>query len=308
MATITVAEPNTLVRLGLVKLLQTLDRRITTTGLDYIQLFRGPTGQPHSIDLMLLSVPNEYGRVSELVTAAQQGYAPRRILLLSNTPSLSYSLLNLPGELAGYLYKHSSQEVLKTSVMLVLAGGKCFPCPDRQPADSSPGDKPEPGAAPKRRWYDNREMVCEPALEVPASVNLLSPPAAPIRVPSHPRRPAVDAVRKESSDSRALTPEHITREAGILQLTPRQYEVLAMLAQGYPLKKVCRELDISLATVKTHAEALYQRLGVNNRNAAVYTAISRGATFGWREQALKDTGLKAGDPRTNGETDPRALS
>ncbi|MGB6007133.1 response regulator transcription factor [Castellaniella sp.] len=300
MAIITVAEPNTLVRLGLLNMLQTLDRRITTTGLDYTQLFQGPTTRPCHIDLMLLSVPDAYGRVFELVTAAQQGYAPRRILLLSDTPSLSYSLLNLPGELAGYLYKHSSQEVLKTSVMLVLAGGKCFPYPDRARAAPMAGEKSEPGAIPKRRWYDSGEMTCEPSLEVPASVNLLSPSAASSReLPQQPHRPAPEGNRKEPPDFQALTPERITREACILQLTPRQYEVLAMLAQGYPLKKVSRELDISLATAKTHAEALYQRLGVNNRNAAVYTAISRGATFGWREPPAKDA-----VPRADGDASP----
>jgi len=40
-------------------------------------------------------------------------------------------------------------------------------------------------------------------------------------------------------------------------------------------------MNISAATAKAHAEALYQRLDVNSRNAAVYKAISRGATLGW---------------------------
>ena len=70
-------------------------------------------------------------------------------------------------------------------------------------------------------------------------------------------------------------------ESEMLGLTPRQYEVLILLARGYPMKMVGRHLNISVATAKTHAEALYQRLAVNNRNAAVYAAVSRGATLGW---------------------------
>lgn len=75
--------------------------------------------------------------------------------------------------------------------------------------------------------------------------------------------------------------EHTNNEAKMLGLTPRQYEVLVLLARGYPLKTVGKRLNISVATAKAHTETLYQRLDVHNRNAAVYTAVSRGATLGW---------------------------
>src|SRR5690606_33543911 len=70
-------------------------------------------------------------------------------------------------------------------------------------------------------------------------------------------------------------------ECEMLGLTPRQYEVLVLLARGYPMKTVGRYLNISVATAKAHTETLYQRLDVHNRNAAVYEAVSRGATLGW---------------------------
>lgn len=70
-------------------------------------------------------------------------------------------------------------------------------------------------------------------------------------------------------------------ESEMLGLTPRQYEVLVLLARGYPMKMVGRHLNISVATAKAHTETLYQRLNVHNRNSAVYTAISRGAKLGW---------------------------
>ncbi len=68
-------------------------------------------------------------------------------------------------------------------------------------------------------------------------------------------------------------------EARMLGLTPRQYEVLVLLAQGHPIKLICRQLDISIATTKGHLEALYQRLGVHNRNEAVFVAMAQGATL-----------------------------
>lgn len=102
----------------------------------------------------------------------------------------------------------------------------------------------------------------------------------------------------QSSDERALlslyepvkwppdteeTPKHQTKceEAKLLGLTPRQYEVLVLLARGYPLKTVGKHLNISVATAKAHTETLYQRLDVHNRNAAVYAAVAKGATLGW---------------------------
>lgn len=68
-------------------------------------------------------------------------------------------------------------------------------------------------------------------------------------------------------------------EARMLGLSPRQYEVLVLLAQGYPIKLICRQLNISLATTKGHLEALYQRLGVHNRNEAVFVAMAQGAAL-----------------------------
>lgn len=281
MATVTVVEPNTLLRLGILKLLQNLDCTLACTGINFVQLFRGDPRQA-STDLMLLSVPDVYDRMVELVTAAQQGYAPKRILLLSDTQTLPYSLLNLPSALAGYISKHSSQDVLKSSIMLVLAGGKCFPHPEmiRRPgADENPAQTD--GAQPRRRWYDKHQALPAMGQDEQQPDNLLRSVETERARPSSLNGTAGDVSFFEQEKVQVLTPEIINREADMLRLTPRQYEVLALLAKGYPLKKISRELNISVATAKTHAEALYQRLAVNNRNAAVYAAVSRGATLGW---------------------------
>lgn len=70
-------------------------------------------------------------------------------------------------------------------------------------------------------------------------------------------------------------------EAELLGLTKRQYEVLLLLAKGYPLKTVAKHLKISVATAKSHTETLYHRLDVNSRNAAVDAAMNKGATLCW---------------------------
>ena len=76
--------------------------------------------------------------------------------------------------------------------------------------------------------------------------------------------------------------------AQLLQITPRQYEVLVLLARGYPIKTVSRMLNISVATAKTHACTLYQRLHVKNKGEAVYAALQRGATLEWHEPNGRD--------------------
>lgn len=61
------------------------------------------------------------------------------------------------------------------------------------------------------------------------------------------------------------------------QLTPRQLAVLRVLLRGASDKVIARQLDIGLATVKTHVAELYRRLGVNGRAEAVSLAARQGA-------------------------------
>ena len=55
-------------------------------------------------------------------------------------------------------------------------------------------------------------------------------------------------------------------------LTPRQDEVLRLLAQGYPNKLIARDLGLSEGTVKVHLLAIYRVLNARNRTAAVIAA------------------------------------
>ena len=49
------------------------------------------------------------------------------------------------------------------------------------------------------------------------------------------------------------------------RLTPREREVLRLLARGYAYKEIAAELFISLKTVETHASAILRKLQVSNR-------------------------------------------
>lgn len=64
--------------------------------------------------------------------------------------------------------------------------------------------------------------------------------------------------------------------ADSLGLTPRQVDVLRMLVDGRSNKSIARALDLAPSTVKTHIEAIFQRLHVSSRTQAVVAAARLG--------------------------------
>jgi DNA-binding NarL/FixJ family response regulator len=59
-------------------------------------------------------------------------------------------------------------------------------------------------------------------------------------------------------------------------LTPREIEVLELVAEGLPNKAVAARLGISDQTVKFHLTSLSGKLGASNRTDAVRRAVRRG--------------------------------
>ncbi|EDZ98846.1 cyclic nucleotide-binding protein [Burkholderia sp. H160] len=57
-----------------------------------------------------------------------------------------------------------------------------------------------------------------------------------------------------------------------LHLTPRQIEVLALLARGRSNKMIARQLDVSEATIKTHLTTIFKALNVSSRGEASIVA------------------------------------
>ncbi|MBL8472211.1 MAG: response regulator transcription factor [Rhodocyclaceae bacterium] len=80
--------------------------------------------------------------------------------------------------------------------------------------------------------------------------------------PPSPRPPA-------AAQARPPTP----RDLGI---TDRQAEVLALVVEGKSNKAICRRLQISEGTCKSHISALLRALHVNNRTQALFAISSMG--------------------------------
>jgi DNA-binding NarL/FixJ family response regulator len=64
-----------------------------------------------------------------------------------------------------------------------------------------------------------------------------------------------------------------------LVLTPRQREILTLLAQGHSNKEIGLRLDLAEITVKMHVSAIFRALNVANRTQAVLVARRLGLTL-----------------------------
>lgn len=66
------------------------------------------------------------------------------------------------------------------------------------------------------------------------------------------------------------------QRASIAELTPRQQEVLRMVAEGLSTREIARELNISVKTVETHRAQLMDRLNIHDVPGLVRYALKVG--------------------------------
>ena len=64
------------------------------------------------------------------------------------------------------------------------------------------------------------------------------------------------------------------------QLSPRELEVLGLLAEGLGVAAIARKLYVSESTAKTHISKIYEKLGAANRAQAIMTAVRTGLISG----------------------------
>ena len=102
----------------------------------------------------------------------------------------------------------------------------------------------------------------------------------PVKKPVATSQPPEGTETPEGTDTLMAPDELLTAAlpAGttVRKLTPREKEVLALVASGHPNKVIARDLDVSCHTVKLHIHRIIAKLGVNNRTeAAVWYHQSR---------------------------------
>lgn len=96
------------------------------------------------------------------------------------------------------------------------------------------------------------------------------------------REELYDAVRSAASGRTALAPTvadslmRSLRRPEQQSLSKREVEVLNLVRQGKSNKQIARSLHVSEATVKTHLIHAFDKLGVDDRTAAVSVALEHG--------------------------------
>jgi DNA-binding NarL/FixJ family response regulator len=97
-----------------------------------------------------------------------------------------------------------------------------------------------------------------------------------------PREELFRAIRAAASGDSVLAPAVAARIMTRMRapaeenLSAREIEVLQLVAKGANNKEIGKSLHISTATVKTHLIHIYGKLGVDDRTAAVITALEKG--------------------------------
>lgn len=101
----------------------------------------------------------------------------------------------------------------------------------------------------------------------------------------------LDAIRRLHRGERLIAPDEAAeairltqtsglerqREAALLDsLTPREHEILEILAEGLADKEIATRLGVSIATVRTHVNAILAKTGTRSRTQALILAVRHG--------------------------------
>jgi DNA-binding CsgD family transcriptional regulator len=134
------------------------------------------------------------------------------------------------------------------------------------PGDAIPEQQPDAAVRPLRVVV----LIAEPArAERVRSALALHPGLVVLADPTEPADIVV-------TDAEPLALRRPTEGVGTRKLTPREREVLELLADGASNKMIARRLGISVATAKFHVAALLGKLGARGRSDAVAIGVRLG--------------------------------
>ena len=216
-------------------------------------------GQAPQVILMDVRMPHCDGLEAArriLERDAQRGVAEEervRIIMLTTFDIDEYVYSAVLAGASGFLLKDTPPEQLLEAIRTVHRGDAVIaPSATRRLLEHMIPVLDSPAAAP-----------VAPAASVPAA-----PPAAGSELPKATFIPAEHASFEPVQD-------YPHREL-IEQLSPREFEVLGLIARGLSNAEITRELVLSEATVKTHVSHVLAKLGARDRVQAVIMAYEAG--------------------------------
>lgn len=265
MTKVVLVEAHPLIRLGLHQLLGAMAGSWDVMALDARSISEFAY-LDCDVELVILGMAPEPTQSWQTLADVERILHPRRTLLLSEPAAAWQPPSGLQyASVYGCISRTAPVEVVEAAIRLGMAGehvvasrpSAAAAAPVASTKATAPWPTPPTPGSDAGRWQpppvhiNGADQADEPEAPGPA------PASAP------PPRTALDPVAG----------------AQLLNVTPRQYEVLTLLARGYPIKTFSRMLNISTATAKAHASTLYQRLRVNSKGEAVYAARQRGVFF-----------------------------
>ena len=140
-------------------------------------------------------------------------------------------------------------------------------------------------AACKRDAIKTRIIVLSAHVESDLVYRAIASGAAGYLSKEADRETILDAVAAVSRGEVVLAPEVHAGLAGEIRrrevverpiLTPREKEVLVLTADGLTAPEIASRLQLGVATVRSHLQNLYEKLGVSDRAAAVAAAMRAG--------------------------------
>lgn len=121
----------------------------------------------------------------------------------------------------------------------------------------------------------NRETAVVLLSRCPMSGTLLSRHlrASGFLGPSTASEDVIATVRQAAEQEQTTRPAAATAPIGTFvavvdQLSPREHQVLALLATGATNREIAQELHVGIDSIKKHAAGIYRKLGVRNRTEA----------------------------------------
>ena len=70
--------------------------------------------------------------------------------------------------------------------------------------------------------------------------------------------------------------DNVSASADAPRITPREFEILKLMARGFTNQELAELLEVSTHTVTSHIKNLYRKMSVNSRSEAVFEAVQLG--------------------------------
>ncbi|MFE2044780.1 response regulator [Streptomyces sp. NPDC059477] len=258
-----VADDQQVVRGGLVLLIGMLDGiEVVGAARDGAEAVRLAESLRPDVVLMDLNMPVLDGIGA---TAALRDTVPETAVLVLTTYADDDSVFPaLRAGARGYLTKDADDVEVETAIRNVHRGRTWLdPVVQARLVDgvrAEPGPAEARAGAPAYGWRSPGDRG-------------VSEDRGPHQEPRQPegRRPPGDPREPEGRRpfDRAL-PDHALSDRALPDgLTPREAEVLTLIAQGLSNTEICERLTVSRATVKTHINRVFAKIGANDRAQAV---------------------------------------